>query len=221
MPSFEGPNSRDGFERRPFGWRKEFVWTLTWCNNPNPWFLQGVWCCHPADVHLEHVHPLCCPSALWMRHLCEDITRTGGGISQSPGTKLRSLGTFSFVQLFPATFQTGPQTAVLAGPERRVRVEPGRTKGLKSTRGRRLPQIIRMGKDSKEGRYYQPEGHPLLLCCFAVFCCFKAPIAARDCSGRGGGEEACVQHPSAYYCKLNINISGCCQPQFPAISVYQ
>lgn len=43
-------------------------------------FLQGFRGCHRADVHPEHVHSLCRPGALRMCHLCEDITRAGGGI---------------------------------------------------------------------------------------------------------------------------------------------
>lgn len=42
-------------------------------------FTQGFRSCHCADIHLEHVHPLRRPCALWMRNLFEDITRLGGG----------------------------------------------------------------------------------------------------------------------------------------------
>ena len=35
--------------------------------------------CHRADIHPEHVHSIRRPGALWMCHLCEDITRAGGG----------------------------------------------------------------------------------------------------------------------------------------------
>lgn len=49
-------------------------------NNPHTLFMQSFRGCHRADIHLEHVHPLCCPGALRMCHLCEDITRAGGGI---------------------------------------------------------------------------------------------------------------------------------------------
>lgn len=42
-------------------------------------FIQSFWCCHRADIHPEHVHSLCRPGALRMCHLCEDITRVGGG----------------------------------------------------------------------------------------------------------------------------------------------
>lgn len=48
-------------------------------NNPNTLFIQSFRGCHCADIHPEHVHSLCCPGALWMCHLCEDITRAGGG----------------------------------------------------------------------------------------------------------------------------------------------
>lgn len=41
--------------------------------------MQSFWGCHRADIYPEHVHSLCCSGALWMCHLCEDITRVGGG----------------------------------------------------------------------------------------------------------------------------------------------
>ena len=55
----------------------DFVLTITW--HTNTLFIQSFRGCHCADVHPEHVYPLRCPRALWMRHLCEDITRLGGG----------------------------------------------------------------------------------------------------------------------------------------------
>lgn len=34
--------------------------------------LQGVWCCYPAHVNTQYVHPLCGACALRLCHLCED-----------------------------------------------------------------------------------------------------------------------------------------------------
>lgn len=108
-----------------------------------------------------------------MRHLREDTTRPGGGISKpkniqlSPGLQNPS----AFAQRRP---KPGPQAAELgsglAVPERRDQGEPDGTKGLKSTRRGPAPTAHQNGgKKSREGRYYRTEGHPLLLCCFAVF----------------------------------------------------
>lgn len=62
------------------GWMKRSCVDNSLKNNPDLLFIQSVWGCHRADIHLEHVHSICCPGALWMCHLCEDITRAGGGI---------------------------------------------------------------------------------------------------------------------------------------------
>lgn len=35
-------------------------------------YLQGVWCCYPAHVNTQYVHPLCGACALRLCHLCED-----------------------------------------------------------------------------------------------------------------------------------------------------
>lgn len=42
--------------------------------------MQSFRCCHLLDVHVEHVHSVCCARALRMCHLCEDTARAGGGI---------------------------------------------------------------------------------------------------------------------------------------------
>lgn len=42
--------------------------------------MQSFWCCHLLDIHVEHVHSVCCAGALRMCHLCEDTARAGGGI---------------------------------------------------------------------------------------------------------------------------------------------
>lgn len=43
------------------------------------WYFQGIWCSHRPHLHSQHVHSLGCPSPLWVCHICQDITRTGGG----------------------------------------------------------------------------------------------------------------------------------------------
>lgn len=44
--------------------------------------LQGVWCCHPADIFPEHADPLCSQGALWMCHLRQDLAGPCGGMEK-------------------------------------------------------------------------------------------------------------------------------------------
>lgn len=88
---------------------------------------------------------------------------------------------------------------------------------------RAAPTARQKGKDFRERCFYETEGHPLLLFCFAAYCRFNSSSGAPRARERARQRKraACVQHPSTYYCKLNISISGCLPLQAPAICVYQ
>lgn len=141
------------------------------------------------------------PSAARVHYGCVIFVRILQGLVEV--TETFPFLRISFGKPFP---QAAERWVCSAGPERRVQVEPARTKGLK----RRPPQLIRMEKI--------PERDAIIRLKVVLFCCVVCPRFNGSSWPLGGGG---ARHPSAYYCKLNINISGCCQPQFPAISVYQ
>lgn len=170
MPTSDGTKHREGFETRPlpFGGTKGLVSSVTWCNNPNHCFCRVF----GAAILLTSTLNMFIPSAARVHYGCVIFVRILQGlveVKHSPPTKLRSTGTFSFVQLFCAKLKTPERRAGLAGPERRVHVEPGRTKGLKGTRGRRLPRLIRMETI--------PERAAIMSLKVILFCCVVLPCS--------------------------------------------